>query len=462
MLMENQINLHKTQIIATGVLQCGKNAFVKQKMVQYNSAVNNCRTTLREANYIYWLLFFLLAGPACIPAFGGAPHSLVAKGPRPRFDRTVNKERPVRPRTYGNLFFDPYLKQNPITQLLRLKLVLDAFNYDDIAIGFCPTASPKYDPNEDSAYMEGIDAPEGLSSFSSDGMRLSVNVLPLPKLKPLLIRLDVEARFTATYTLQRTELTDVPAIYEIWLIDKYKKDSLDIRAFTGYTFDVNISDTASYGANRFSVIIRQNPALGVRLLNFGALKATGGVQTTWQTKNEQDSTHFTVERSSDNGATFQALGGAISTGAGSYSYLDNAPPATTDLYRLKMDDLYGTITYSDVITVAFGNSGSLAGDGIQVYPNPTTGMIKLAIIPTGGAASVVNSGHAIGLGGNPDDVIVYGIKIINITGRIVKTATSSQPNWQEDVAGLSPGTYIIQVQNNFDNSLVGKRTFTKL
>ncbi|MEO6630510.1 MAG: T9SS type A sorting domain-containing protein, partial [Mucilaginibacter sp.] len=56
----------------------------------------------------------------------------------------------------------------------------------------------------------------------------------------------------------------------------------------------------------------------------------------------------------------------------------------------------------------------------------------------------------------------YAIKIVNITGSVVKSATSAQPNWQDDVGTLQPGTYIIQVVNNNDKSVVGKTTFVKM
>ena len=56
----------------------------------------------------------------------------------------------------------------------------------------------------------------------------------------------------------------------------------------------------------------------------------------------------------------------------------------------------------------------------------------------------------------------YDIKIVSISGAVVKTAISSSTNWQTNLANLSPGTYIIQVVNQKDNSLVGKSTFVKM
>jgi trimeric autotransporter adhesin len=56
----------------------------------------------------------------------------------------------------------------------------------------------------------------------------------------------------------------------------------------------------------------------------------------------------------------------------------------------------------------------------------------------------------------------YSIKIINVSGAIIQSATSSQQTWQGDVSALQPGTYVLQVLNNKDKSVVGKTTFVKL
>jgi hypothetical protein len=56
----------------------------------------------------------------------------------------------------------------------------------------------------------------------------------------------------------------------------------------------------------------------------------------------------------------------------------------------------------------------------------------------------------------------YNIKVISITGTVVSTTTSSQPIWQSNISNLLPGTYIIQVVNNKDKTLVGKGTFVKM
>lgn len=352
-------------------------------------------------------------------------------------------------------------------QILRLKLFIDSLNYDDIVIGFNANSSTAYNNMEDSQYLAGMNAAEGLASFSSDKapVALSINFLPLPKKQPETIRLKVTATNSGLLTLKKMQLDELPKIYELWLMDRYKKDSLDLRNNSDYAFEINKADTASYGNNRFQIIVRQNAALGVHLLDFAANKSSDGVPLSWKTENEENYTNFTVERSTDNGLTFDVLGGFASNGQGTYTFTDKNPVKTVDIYRLKLEDLNGTISYSNSISIVYDASKALAANSkINVYPNPATGTINLAINQPGTAntllAGVQNLNHLASI--KTPEMKAYGIKIISVTGSVVKNAVSSSPNWQDNISGLLPGTYFIQVINNSDNSLVGKSSFVKL
>ncbi|MDR3693253.1 T9SS type A sorting domain-containing protein [Mucilaginibacter sp.] len=368
--------------------------------------------------------------------------------------------------TGGNLLMGTPATQTAGNQLLRLKFSIDSLNYDDIVIGFNASASAKYNVNEDAAYIKGMNAMEGLSSFSDDSVKLAVNFLPLPKLNTQVIRLNVEAAQTGRYTFQKTALNSIPQLYEIWLMDKLKKDSLDIRNNSTYAFDVDLKDTTTYGSNRFQLVIRQNPALMVHLLNFTGAKTSDGAQITWKTENEENYTNFTVERSSDGGINFNALGGAASNALGTYSFLDKNPPVATDMYRLKIVDLNGTASYSNIVTLMYSNTTNTLADNISIYPNPVSTMINLGINqPAAVSQSGISSLHSNSIIQSSTAItseVSYNIRIVNITGSVVKSATTNQTTWQDNVGNLLPGTYIIQVTKNKDNSIVGKATFIKL
>ncbi len=361
---------------------------------------------------------------------------------------------------------DSYLNGGSTSQLLRLKLIIDSLNYDDIIIGFNAGASSTYNGNEDAEYWRGLNSPEGLSSFSSDGIQLSQNYLPLPKQKPLIIRLNVEAKYSGAFTLQRTELDSLPPIYEVWLMDNYKKDSLDLRNNNLYNFTIDKKDTTTFGKNRFQVVVRQNHALGIHLLGFSATKALTGAQIIWKTENEQDYTNFTVERSSDNGITYNELTAFISNRQGTYSYVDKSLLVSTYQYRLKIEDFNGIVSYSNVVTLLYGSlSTPIAVNSMVVYPNPAGSTINIAINPNSTTPSNASNFQANSIPSNLNainNVQSYGIKITNSTGSIIRAATVTQTNWQNNIDNLTPGAYVIQVINNNNNSIVGKSTFIKL
>lgn len=261
-----------------------------------------------------------------------------------------------------------------------------------------------------------------------------------------MIPLKVGATTNGTYSLNMNSIQGVPELYDIWLMDAYKQDSVDMRHNKTYLFDVIKTDTASYGAYRFKLIMRQNPALAYHLLNFTATKATGReVQVAWVAEHEANYTNFTVERSTDGGTTYDVVGGVPSTGAGKYSLLDKTP-GENNLYRLKQEDINNNITYSHIIPVGFANqSNNLANSNINIYPNPASSTVYMAV------NTAVKSNST-----------TYNFTITNSYGLVIKQGTSAQANWQANINDLLPGTYVIQVVNNKDKSFIGKSKLVKL
>ncbi|MGZ3833701.1 MAG: T9SS type A sorting domain-containing protein [Mucilaginibacter sp.] len=340
-------------------------------------------------------------------------------------------------------------KDNLNIQYIRLQLAKDSVNTEDILIRFNDNAPAKYDENFDAQYMMGY-GQVNLCSMSSDNIKLAINVLPLPP-KSETVRLMVRVNLDGNYKLNLAKITGVPQLFDIWLMDAYKKDSLDMRHNATYNFNVIKNDTNTYGSKRFSMIIRQNPAYAYRLLDFTSTKvipiAVGArqVQVVWKTENEQNYTNFTVERSADGGQTFNVIGGLQGSGQGVYSLIDKSPVIGRNLYRLKQEDINNNITYSNVVLVLYSEmSNNLVANNISVYPNPATSAINIAI------SNDAATKHS------------YTYRITNSLGLIVKQVTSGQPNWQPNISDLMPGSYIIKVLNTSDNSIIGNSKFIKL
>jgi len=376
--------------------------------------------------------------------------------------------------TGTNLEMGTPASQTAYNSYLRLKLVTDSINYDDIVIGFNASSTTKYDPNIDARFLPGFGSDESMAAISSDSVKTSVKWVPFPKnATNQVIKLYVSVKASGQYTLQRTDFRAIPAIYKVWLMDSYKKDSLDIKHNTTYIFDVDLSDTGSYGNNRFSVVVRQDPALAVHLLSFSAVKVPAGSQIAWTTENEANYTNFTVQRSIDHGATFNTLGGIASGGQGTYAFLDHNPAPGANTYRLAIQDLNDITTYSNTVTLIYGNPNNAAGNNISIYPNPASNIINLTIgqQQDGGPPNVINAGQsalqnfsltpsltAAAAAGTSS----FNIKIVDITGQVINESTSSSSTWQLDVSRLTPGTYIIQVQNKANDSPVGRGVFIKM
>ncbi|ASU32455.1 hypothetical protein MuYL_0552 [Mucilaginibacter xinganensis] len=336
-------------------------------------------------------------------------------------------------------------------QYMILNISKDTTSKSEILIGLNAGSGKKYNHIEDDKYFASQNLAQSMWITSADSINLVSKWMPMPKAKLAdTAFLTVKAATSGRYTIARSDLKPVPALYDIWLMDNYKKDSLDIKHNSTYAFDVNLADTNSFGAHRFQVIIRQNPALGVHLLNFAAVKATAGAKVSWKTENEADYTHFAVERSTDNGVTFTQLNTVVSSFQQTYSFVDENPPIAVNQYRLKLTDLDGTVTYSKVVTLMYSTlSNIVAYNPISIYPNPTKGNLNVSITPN--TLSLPTSGD-----------YSFNIVITGSNGVVVKKAITSQLEWQDNVASLTPGSYVVQIINNKDKSVVGKTKFVKM
>lgn len=269
---------------------------------------------------------------------------------------------PVNHQTQGNqkiaTTFKPsnhYAINTTVNGFLRVVLAKDSINKDDILIMFNPNTSPAYVFNEDARYFQGYGL-VSLSSMSSDGVPLTIDKCPFPAVSTA-IPLNVNATKSDIYRLNLTAVDSIPANYDIWLMDAYKKDSTDFRHNPTYSFSLNLADTNSFGSNRFSLVIRQNQnkVLKVNLLDFKADKTKGGVQFTWKTENEGNNTSFILEKSRDKGQTYSQLISMVSSGTGTHTFWDKIHAYGEALYRLKIISQDGSVITSKVISAKPGN-----------------------------------------------------------------------------------------------------------
>ena len=118
--------------------------------------------------------------------------------------------------------------------------------------------------------------------------------------------------------------------------------------------------------------------LPVELASFNAYAADNGNIVEWTAATEIDFYMYTVERAT-NPTSFSALAEVAPKGTAYseavYTSQDLNPSATT-YYRLRMEDLDGTVEYSDVAAV---NRDDIKGGGVRVFPNPARDQVTIDV-----------------------------------------------------------------------------------
>jgi hypothetical protein len=116
--------------------------------------------------------------------------------------------------------------------------------------------------------------------------------------------------------------------------------------------------------------------LPVDLLTFHAEPRGTSAMLTWSTGNEENSSHWIVERSAD-GRDFSPIGQVNAAGTSvvqvEYSFPDPTPKQGWNYYRLRQVDKAGAYTYSEVRSVLMGG----ITDRMLVHPNPTNDVLNV-------------------------------------------------------------------------------------
>ncbi len=177
-----------------------------------------------------------------------------------------------------------------------------------------------------------------------------------------------------------------------------------------------------------------NPALPIELTGFRGKAEDCANKLTWETAVEKNSHYFEIERSYDNGP-FLTLDRVEASGNTNYKsfyrFVDERIETATQYYRLKMVDLDGSFSFSDVIAITSSCDGEEST--IRLYPNPIgTEILKGEFYAPRAYESVA-------------------IKIVDMTGKVLRkipTSVEAGVNFfQLGVEDLSPGSYMIFVGN---------------
>ncbi|MEM6967427.1 MAG: T9SS type A sorting domain-containing protein, partial [Bacteroidota bacterium] len=144
---------------------------------------------------------------------------------------------------------------------------------------------------------------------------------------------------------------------------------------TSVSMDWNVGnlETGAYGLIHVAMNIGQIPTqLPVELMSFDVRKQDEKVYLNWKTASELDNAGFEIQRSTD-GVSFERIhfveGNGTVSQENAYQFVDEAPAAGWNYYRLKQMDFSGTFEYSKVQSVLLENDFEAK---LDIYPNPTT------------------------------------------------------------------------------------------
>ena len=176
-----------------------------------------------------------------------------------------------------------------------------------------------------------------------------------------------------------------------------------------------------------------NNPLPIYLISFSGKASASDNVLNWSTSQEVNSKQIEIERSI-NGADFVKVGIVSARGNSSsrseYTYTDKNVKAVNHYYRLKLVDVDGKFSYSNIIVIKRDN---LLMSVNRIMPNPFKDKVEIELLAENNNETVLT--------------------LYDMSGKLVKTMqvkTTKGINriLVNDLGGLGSGTYILNIKNN--------------
>jgi hypothetical protein len=325
---------------------------------------------------------------------------------------------------------------------LLITMRSDTFNYDQFIIKFRAGAT-----NNDDLYDIGRmnNGANDIYSYASDNIPHSLDARPQITTATDTVKLYAGG----TNGLHTFTFNTLPAAtgFNYYLKDNFLNSITPIAENGVYAFNINTSNTATFGSNRFRIIIENINALPVTVSKFSAkINNRNQAILNWTTVTEKNSSRFEVEHSIDN-VNFKKIGLVKATGNSNvqvnYEYIDtDFVKGVVNYYRLKMIDIDNTYTYSSVRQLNEEHTmQSAVGDYIFMAPIPSADYVKIwsdVEVLNGGAELKIYDTH----------LKLISTSIINGFGKL---------NEKIDLTGVEQGVYIIQIKDTNNQWVVTRK-----
>lgn len=192
----------------------------------------------------------------------------------------------------------------------------------------------------------------------------------------------------------------------------------------------NWNGTAWVDYERSTYTYTTNCLLPLTFLNFNAVKQNNKIQLSWKTANEINTSHFSIQRST-NAVNFTTIGKVNAAGSSlqsSYGFADDISQLKTNkvYYRLQQEDKDGKITLSNIVVV------SIAAGTAQFTMLPNPARNYFTVIPDGSI-----------------DLTNATITISSLTGKLlIKQKLQNNGEQKINISALSKGMYMVNIITN--------------
>jgi hypothetical protein len=321
---------------------------------------------------------------------------------------------------------------------IRLRMIQDSSHSDLAYIRFNENYKPTFDSTEDIGDLNADGQTVFFGSMTSDSVEVDVNSMPSVQ-KKLSFYLSVNASTSGNYTIKKQDLVGIDEVYDVWLVDHFKNDTVNLRTTDSTTFAIDKTNSSTYGNSRFEIAIIQKVLPPYQLVSFTGKQVLLNNQLAWKTKNEYFYTTFDLQKSVDNGGNYNTIQTIQSDSTGSYSYIDKNAANTKLMYRLKQTDINDNVTYSTVIILDPANNSLVDFD---VFPNPTASSIQFRL--------------------RQEVKQPLKMNIYNSSGVLVISSVFNANTGIQNVSSLSHGSYILSLVNSSTSKDLGMVKFVKL
>ncbi len=331
------------------------------------------------------------------------------------------------------MMLQSYTSPRSILRILMKPLV--GYGEDEAVVVFNQGSSADFN-GEDALHIDG----EVVNITTLAGTKkLAIN-FHSPVTESLAIPLHVNAAATGSYIFT-FNVDEYYAHHTLVLQDRYLNIDVPLTPDLIYSFNVDKTKTASFGANRFSISAVAPTVLPVNLKHFTANKQNNGVLLNWKTMSETNMKHFQIHKAGADGS-YVKLGEVAARGNGDYTLLDSEPHLGLNYYKLMLIDLNGSEKEAGALSVLYELNER---KGITVYPNPALEqfVVKIPNLPTG----------------------TFEVEIFDLTGQKITSLTASAKQLAQGLeisaSQMSAGVYLVRVKSLKNGEIIAVEKLVK-